>query len=72
MEPLPAAEDRVPFFPDAMWFRCGNQGVKGASDFAMSAGWSPVVRPLKTQKEQQFSLTLFKHLKDRGIAWLYF
>lgn len=66
-EPSTVAEDRVLLFPDAKGgFRCGNQGVQGASDFMEQPGWSLVVAALEDPGDGKVLLTLLKHLKDRG------
>ncbi len=66
-EPSTVAEDRFLLFPDAKGgFRCGNQGVQGASDFMEQPGWSLVVAALEDPGDGKVLLTLLKHLKDRG------
>jgi len=66
-DPSTVAEDHVLLFPDAKGgFRCGNQGLQGASDFMEQPGWSLVVAALENPGDGKVLLTLLKHLKERG------
>ena len=65
-EPSTVGRPRPTFSGCQGGFRCGNQGVQGASDFMEQPGWSLVVAALEDPGDGKVLLTLLKHLKDRG------